>query len=155
MRIRRGTLRSDKDDAGRVYVLLPVETPIQHDATGDESATQQPLQHDATPFEQSLQHARSDGDQELIDQMRSENEFLRSQIAVKDEQIAGYMDQSQQHRMMIARLEQRILELPANTSGEPTTREAPTDEAQATAAANASQEGKPSVWQRIKAVFGE
>ena len=126
-RIKRKSLYAIKQDR-RWYVALDRLVEQQ-------DATEQPT------------HQRPDGDQTtdhtaLVDQLRQENSRLRDeqdrlwkQIAVKDQQLAekddqlrAWADQAQQQRLMIARLESQLLELPSGAPGRPERDENPRDE---------------------------
>ena len=159
MRIRRGTLYAYKRD-GCWYVELDDQKATR--AAEQDAGAQQPARPPAqnrSPFT-----ARLSGDHqghhrdELVDQLRSENEFLRGQLATrereaseqaaflrgqlheKDQQIAAWIDEAKRKDMLIAHLQERIVELPPGGIGgtatvsleSPETHESPRNEPQAT-----------------------
>jgi hypothetical protein len=84
-RIRRNTLESDKDEDGRVYVLLDLDTEVSGDASDKAS--------DVDPVHQML---------------REQNELLR-------EQLAEAHAANRENRRIIAALTQRIPELESSS----------------------------------------
>jgi hypothetical protein len=114
-RIKRKSLYAIKQD-GRWYVALDRLVERQN---ATERSTKQRPDADQSP-DQPEPGA-------MVDQLRQENSRLRDeqdrlwrQLAVKDQQLAekddqlrAWADQAQQQRLMIARLESQLLELPS------------------------------------------
>ena len=103
-RVRRGSMRHDKDDKGRVYVYLnPTNTrpTIVHDTSGD-------TVHDASR-------------NELVKELRDRIHFLEAELGDRKEE-------SRRKDHIIAALTQRIPELePATEPREYSERERPTE----------------------------
>lgn len=125
-RIRRKSLQAYKVD-DRWYVVLD---GLANDQAGDQAATTSHDQAAARP-------AGQDGHRELVDQLKGEVAFLRGQIEIKDrdlvekdEQIRAWIDEAKRKDMMIAHLQERIVELPPGTPERPETRQEPPDEPQ-------------------------
>lgn len=91
MRVRRGTLRSEKGEDGRVYVFV--------DATEDATAAYEP-------------QAAVEGSRELVEALRAQVEDLRSRLDREQ-------DANRENRRIIAALTSRIPEIepPAETRG--------------------------------------
>ena len=120
-RIKRKSLYAIKQDR-RWYVALD-RLVKQQDAT--EQPTQQRPDADRSPDQ--TRHGA------MVDQLRQENGRLRDeqdrlwrqlgvkdqQLAEKDDQLRAWADQAQQQRLMIARLESQLLELPAGAPESP------------------------------------
>ena len=147
MRIRRGTLQAYKRD-DRWYVELGDQKTTL--AAKQDAGVQQPARSPAQ--DRSRFTARLSGDpqsrlrDELVDQLRSENEFLRGQLATrereaseqvallrgqlheKDQQIAAWIDGAKRKDMLIAHLQERVVELPLGTPESPESHENPRDE---------------------------
>lgn len=92
MRARRGTLRSEKGEDGRVYVW--VEPDQDGDGSGDKS------------------DAKVEGYAELVEDLRDQVGYLRGQLATRDEEL-----RRKDH--LLAALVQRVpeLEAPREPSG--------------------------------------
>jgi hypothetical protein len=104
MRLKRGTLTGEKVD-GRWVVNVPrlnadptaTKPPPEHDQDAEQGQTQRATQRDQS------------GERELIEALRSENAFLRSELATRTEEI-------QRRDHIIAGFIQRLPELPAGQS---------------------------------------
>jgi hypothetical protein len=126
-RIKRGTLPTEKDSSGHVFVLLKDQADDRSRKDGDST--------------------RQDGDRTsdrtaLVESMEGQIEYLKETVARRDEESAEL-------RRIIAGLVQRVPELEAapNGSGEP--REAPvtaSEEPHSTAPPNKE---RPSWWRRF------
>jgi hypothetical protein len=106
-RIKRGVLYAKKVDNKWLVVLDGQDT--------------------TRPEQRAESHRRDKNrDESLVQHLSSEVEFLRAQIAVKDQQIAerdkdltNYRDQLRYKDLLIARLEDRLIQLPSLNEPQP------------------------------------
>ena len=84
----------------------PVATPIATEETHDE-----PRQPAATTPDQSRQATSSDLDPRYVTQLESDNQFLRQQIGVKDEQIKDLTERARETNHLIAGLQKMLTPL--------------------------------------------
>jgi excisionase family DNA binding protein len=91
MRVRRGTLRSEKGGDGRVYVFVDVTT---HETAAEES------------------QASVEGSRELV-------EVLRAQVEDLQRRLDRETEANREHRRLLAAALERIPEIEAPSSAEP------------------------------------
>lgn len=135
-RIQRGTLESERDAEGRVYVLVPRDNGRDN---GDKTAYD-------TRF-----NDRFNASSETVGILKTQNEFLKDQLNQEREA-------NRENRRIIAALTQRIPELPTATSQAPhETRDGPETAAggpegaeprPATGGAREGTERRSSRWRR-------
>jgi hypothetical protein len=104
MRLKRGTLTGEKVN-GRWVVNVPR-------LNADPTATKPPADTEDGPADEQTQRPTQrdqSGERELIEALRSENAFLRSELATRTEEI-------QRRDHLIAGFIQRLPELPAGQS---------------------------------------
>jgi hypothetical protein len=101
-RIRRGSLEAHKDDSGRWYVVLPV---VQD--TASEESTETDTGHSTS---QPIMTASPPVDSEHLMTLQLEVDRLWDQIRVKDDTIAGLMEQ-------LKTVSERLPELPSGPVG--------------------------------------
>jgi hypothetical protein len=123
MRLKRGTLHGEKID-GRWVVYVP-RLDSDHTATKPPADGAQDARDGATERPTERDQARINAaERELIEALRSENAFLRSELASRTEEI-------QRRDHIIAGFIQRLPELPASV-GESGTRASPAQDVDAT-----------------------
>jgi hypothetical protein len=105
MRIRRQKLNTYRT-GDRVYVLV------------DDQANDRPSRpsHDQVTDQGSDQQRT---ERELIEQLKSENAFLRAQLEARDRQTEVWAAELQQRRLDMARLESRMLDVPQDAQESP------------------------------------
>jgi hypothetical protein len=122
-RLQRGTLAGRKI-RGRWFIILP-DGGIGQELDGKQDDTTDIGQDSRTPE----QHARCDT---MMDTLRAENDRLWDEIHRKDEQIAAWIDEAKRKDMLIAHLQEHVVELSPGASESPESDEKPRGEPQDT-----------------------
>jgi hypothetical protein len=117
-RVLRKSIQAYKDGDGRWFVILDGSLP--------EPPQESPRVSPPDLPESSAFNTRHPADQELISTLQSENARLWEQIQVKDqalaekdEQIWAWIDEAKRKDMLLAHLQERIVDLPSGAPGAP------------------------------------
>ena len=120
-RCKRGTLRGEKVNGYWVVYLDEVASAASHHPDMASRRVDEQLDDRTEPAGQQPD-ANAAVYRELVDTLQSENARLWEQIQVKDqvlaekdEQIRAWIDEAKRKDMLLAHLQERIVELPSST----------------------------------------